>query len=363
MAAETSPAARISVLDADHVLRLVRALLSAGAAADRKVVRTFFAPEAVDVDAAFAAAAGLRADDGGTVCEAVDANILLFRRGAVTRELIEASPGLRLVQRLGEDPTPIDLAAAREHGVAISCLPRRTLRHAAEHALMLMLALSKRLLAADRAVRLGTPPAVGATDVDGVAYNWPALTDLGGLAGHTLGVIGLGELATHVVRRARAFEMDVIYHSVAELPDERERALGVARRSLPALLAEADIVSVHVPGTAANDGLIGAPELAQMRADALLVNTSRGRVIDEDALYDALLAGRIAGAGLDVHRVEPRPIGDRFAQLDNVVLTPHIAGGSRLDTLVEVRALFDNMRAVLSGEAPPHGAVPLPGSG
>jgi phosphoglycerate dehydrogenase-like enzyme len=335
--------ARVAVVDDDHVLRLVRGLLTADATA----VRAFFVPETVDVDAAFALADGVRLTEDA-------ADVLLFRRGEVSRAVIEAHPGIRLIQRLGEDPGPIDLEAARDHGVAVSCLPRRTLRHAAEHALLLMLALSKRLLVADRAVRAGTPPPVGATDGDGVAYNWPAIDGLGGLAGRTLGVIGLGELATHVVRRARAFEMDAIYHSVPELPEERERALGVSRRSLDELLAEADVVSVHVPGTTA--GLLGARELALMRPQALLINTSRGRVIDEDALYDALVTGAIAGAGLDVHRVEPRPPGDRFAALENVVLTPHIAGGSRLNTLDEVGAMFENMRAVMAGGPPPHGA-------
>jgi phosphoglycerate dehydrogenase-like enzyme len=151
--------------------------------------------------------------------------------------------------------------------------------------------------------------------------------------------------------------MDVIYHSVPALPAGRERELGVAPRALDALLREADVVTLHVPGTVGNDGLIGARELALMRPDAILVNTSRGRVVDEDALYDALASGRIAGAGLDVHRVEPRPPGDRFAALDNVVLTPHIAGGSRLDALRELAAVFENMRAVLAGGPPVHGAV------
>lgn len=321
---------RIAFLDDDHVIALARRILSRSEP-DR--VRAFFAPEVVDVEALFSLSDGLH--DSALVAPE-EAEAIVFRRGRVPRALIEAAPDLRLIQRLGESPAGIDLQAARECGVEVSCLPRRTLRLTAEHAVLLMLALSRRLLQADRAVRTGpAPPATG-----GVAYNWPGLDGIGGLAGRTLGIVGLGEVGALVARRAAAFEMTVRYFNRAA------RDLGYERRSLAALLEESDIVSLHVPGTAENERLIGAAELARMKPGALLVNTSRGRIVDEDALYEALVSGHLGGAGLDVHAFEPRPPDDRFCVLDNVVLTPHIGGGSRRNTLAELTQIYDNLRRV-----------------
>jgi phosphoglycerate dehydrogenase-like enzyme len=338
---------RIAFLDDDHVMKLTRLTLSGG---DHDWLRAFFAPEVVDVEDLFALAGDLRGSEV-TLGEPTDVDAIVFRRGRVPRALFDACPGLRLVQRLGEDASGIDLEAARERGVHVSCLPRRTLRLTAEHALLLMLALAKRLLEADRAVRAG--PA--APEGDGVAYNWPGLAGIGGLVGRTLGIVGLGEVGTLVARRARAFEMRVIY--AGRRPSPRAAELGVERRTLDALLEEADVVSIHVPGTTENERLIGAPELARMRPGALLVNTSRGRIVDEDALYGALVSGRLAGAGLDVHAHEPRPPSDRFCALENVILTPHVSGGSRRNTLDEVALMYDNLRAVARGEPPAHGRV------
>ncbi|WP_055479952.1 NAD(P)-dependent oxidoreductase [Sphaerimonospora mesophila] len=347
--------ARVAFLDDDHVLHMIRRLLTARTDADWAAVSAFFAPDVVDPDALRRTRTGLEPADG-VDAESVptEATVLVLRRGEVTRGLLASSPRLRLVQRLGRRRDGIDLDAAREHGVEVSCLARPSLMRTAEHAILLMLALAKRLPLADRMVRVG----VGGLGTAGaVAYNWVGLTGLGGLAGRTLGIVGLGEVGELVAERARAFGMRVLYANVVRLPPGREAELGVEHRPLATLLTEADVVSLHAPGTTARAPLLGRVELAAMRPGALLVNTSRGRLVDEDALYDALVEGRLGGAGLDVHLVEPRPAGDRFCALDNVVLTPHIAGGSRLDVLDEVALIFDNIRHALAGEAPPHGRV------
>ncbi|GAA0378781.1 D-glycerate dehydrogenase [Acrocarpospora corrugata] len=322
----------IAFLDDDHVLRMIQGLLTARTSEDWARVTAFFAPDVVDVAGLRRLRAGLEAGPGETA-------VLVLRRGRVTRELIESSPGLRLVQRLGRRQDGIDLEASREHGVEVSCLPRPSLVRTAEHTILLMLALTKRLIVADREVRSGVSR-------PGAGYNWAGLTGLGGLSGRTLGIVGLGEVGGLVAERARAFGMRVIYHN--------RTGLSGAYRSLPDLLAEADVVSLHAKSATP---VIGRAEIAAMRPGALLVNTSRGRLIDEDALYDALVTGRLGGAGLDVHQVEPRPPGDRFCALDNVVLTPHIAGGSRLDVLDEVALMFDNIRHALAANPPPHGRV------
>ncbi|GII97067.1 2-hydroxyacid dehydrogenase [Sinosporangium siamense] len=347
--------AGVAFLDDDHVLRVVRLLLTARTDADWADVTEFFAPDRVDPAALRGMRTGLESADGvAAVRSPAQATVLVLRRGEVTRHLIESSPRLRLVQRLGRRRDGIDLAAAREHGVEVSCLARPSLVCTAEHAILLMLALVKRLPVADRAVRAGVarPGTPG-----GVAFNWAGLTGLGRLAGRTLGIVGLGEVGGLVAERARAFGMRVLYSNPVRLPPSREAEAGVEYRGLAGLLAEADVVSLHAPGTTARQPVLGRAEIAVMRPGALLVNTSRGRLIDEDALYEALVEGRLGGAGLDVHHVEPRPARDRFCALDNVVLTPHIAGGSRLDVLEEAALMFDNIRHALAGEAPPYGRV------
>jgi phosphoglycerate dehydrogenase-like enzyme len=364
--AQGSRVSQIAFLDDDHVMRLARMILSARGSEQEQWLRSFFAPEPIDLDALLELGAGLCRHDGATVALALDkgavdrlddANVVMFRRGRVTRDLLSAFPDLRLVQRLGEDSSSIDLEAAAERGIEVSCLPRRTLRHAAEHVIALMLALVKRLLDADHAVRAGVGVASARRGVDGSAYNWAGLTDLGGLDGRTLGLVGCGEIGSYVAQRATGFGMRVLYTDRVRLSPAREEALGVEFRSINALLKEADIVSVHVPGTSDNAHLIGSSEIARMRPGAWLVNTSRGTVIDEDALYVALVEGRLAGAGLDVHDPEPRPPSDRFCQLDNVVLTPHISGGSRKAVLSEIGQMYDNIRAVLAGGHATHGRI------
>jgi phosphoglycerate dehydrogenase-like enzyme len=193
-------------------------------------------------------------------------------------------------------------------------------------------------LAADRVVRSGDYNPSLVKSVNGVAYNWPELANIGGLYGDTLGIVGLGEVGVLVVERARAFGMTIIYSNRTRLPVARERALDVSYRSLDALLADSDFVSAHASNIGPNDRLIGRADFASMKRTASFINTSRGRLVDEDALFDALAAGMIAG--LDVHHVEPRQANDRFAALPNLVMTPHIAGGSRLGLLKEATAIF-----------------------
>lgn len=344
---------RIAFLDEDHVLTLVRQVLTARTTAQWREVADFFAPDLLDMTAVQALRSGLNPSGGIAVTgHREDADVVVLRRGVADRALLEAAPRLRLVQRLGTRATGIDLHAAQERGIEVSCLPRPSLVRTAEHALLLMLALVKRLPAADSAVRAG-----GGQPGGEVAYNWAGLSGLGGLHDRSLGIVGLGEVGSLVAERARAFGMRLLYTGRTRQPHAREEALGVSYRSLPDLLAEADVVTLHIPGPGVRAPLLGPAEIAMMRPGALLINTGRGRLVDERALYQALADGRIGGAGLDVHQVEPRPGGDPLSALDTVVLTPHIAAGSRLGVLDEVGQIFDNVRAVLAGGVPLHGRV------
>jgi phosphoglycerate dehydrogenase-like enzyme len=267
---------------------------------------------------------------------------------------MDANPKLKLIQRIGARADAIDLEAAAERGILVSCVPRATLQLTAEHAILMMLALSKRLLEADDAVRKDRWDRDRVHPDHGVAYNWAGIGDIGGLFGKTLGIIGLGEVGSIAAGMARGFAMRVLYCNRNRLPEAQEARLGVEYSALDRLLAESDFVSLHATNLPANRGLIDGRTFAGMKRSAFFVNTARGPIVDEAALYDALTTGMIAGAGLDVHVVEPRPMPDRLAALPNVILTPHIAGGSRKGVLVEIEAILDNCRAVLAGRPITH---------
>lgn len=342
----------ILFLDDDHVLRIARSVLCNEDSA--AWLSDYFAPETVDLAPLVDAARGITQNDGvrvmhggATDLRVCDPTVVVFRRGALSARQIADCGALKLIQRLGERTDGIDLAAARRHGVAVSCLPRRTLAYTAEHALLLMLALGKKVTACDRLVRTqGAPASKG---VEGVAYNWLGIDGLSGLYGKTLGIVGLGEVGTLVVKLARAFGMQVIYTKRRPLAAADEAALGASYDDLGGMLARADFVSLHAANLPETQGLMGHAEFAAMQAHAFFVNTSRGGLVDEDALYHALRARTIAGAGLDVHGFEPRAAADRFCTLDNVILTPHIAGGSRTGLLPELRLLLENCRAAFNG--------------
>jgi phosphoglycerate dehydrogenase-like enzyme len=300
-------------------------------------------------------AKGLRRSDGAVIGLAADgefedATVILFRRGEVNRELISRHPNLKLVQRLGERSQDIDLVAAAERRVSVSCLPRPTLHFTAEHGILLMLALGKRLIASDRAVREG---AVAPGGLPGIGYNWPGI-EASGLFGKTLGIVGMGEVGLLTARLARAFGMTILYTKRSRATPEQEAAAGATFVELDDLLGRSDFVSLNVSNVPANAGYANRAFFAAMRPGAFFINTSRGGLVDEDALYDALKAGTLAGAGLDVHAVEPRPAGDRFAGLQNVILTPHLAGGAKGGLLNEFGVMVRNIHSALRGERPLH---------
>jgi phosphoglycerate dehydrogenase-like enzyme len=263
---------------------------------------------------------------------------------------MEANPKLRLIQRLGARADAIDLAAAKKRGIQVSCVPRATLQLTAEHAILLMLALGKRLLEADDAVRKDHWNRDRVRPDHNVAYNWAGVAPLVGLFGKTLGIIGMGEVGSIAAGMARAFGVRVLYCNRNRLPAAQEQKAGVEFAEIGKLLAESDFVSLHATNIPANKGLIDGKTFGAMKPTAFFINTARGPIVDEDALYDALAKGTIAGAGLDVHTIEPRTQPDKLATLPNVILTPHIAGGSRKGVLSEIGVVLDNCRAVLAGK-------------
>ena len=273
------------------------------------------------------------ASGGPTGALLAGAAAIVSRRVPVTGELMDAAgPSLRLVQLWSGRRDRVDLEAARARGVPVALMPRRGCIAVAEQTLLLMLGLSKKVVRAHSATAGGEYRELGIepirTEERRHRFQWMELPGIFELHGLTLGLVGFGEIATEVARRARAFGMDVVYWTRRRLPAGSEAEEGVRFRDFPELLGESDFVSLHVPLTAQTERLIDAGALARMKPEAYLVNTCRGGVVDEDALVEALASGRIAGAGLDVFLREPVPHDHPLLRLDNVLLAPHLGGGS-----------------------------------
>ena len=264
--------------------------------------------------------------------DAAGAAAILTENVDVTPAMIAAAgDALRLIARL-------DTGAARvpaEVAVPVVDLPNTALVGVAEHTILLMMALSRQLLDVTARTQaqawLPERSAPILTDQRRYTYNWIGLHDFGVLYRKTLGLVGLGLIGRAVAQRARAFGMKLLYTQRTRLDPATEAALGVAWRPLDDLLAESDFVSLHhrfQEGPEGNDNHIGARELALMKPTAYLINTARGRLVDEDALVAALQSGQIAGAGLDVFRYEPLPPDHPLLALagPRLILTPHVAG-------------------------------------
>ena len=246
-----------------------------------------------------------------------EAQAVLVGSAQINRRVIEAAPQLQLIIRYGVGLDTLDIPAATEQGVVVAHYPDFCQPEVANHAIMLLLAVAKKLVVHDRAIRAGRWGSVDRAPA-------PAIH------GQTLGLISLGAIAREVAVRARALGMTVTAYDPYEA-DATFEAFGVGRAaSLKELLRGADHVSAHPPLTAETRGMMGAEQFALMKQDAIFLNTSRGPVHDEAALIAALEGGEIGGAGLDVFEVEPLAADSPLLAMDNVVLTPHSASYSDL---------------------------------
>ena len=274
-----------------------------------------------------------------------DAEFLMAPPGAGTVDtaFFARAPGLRLVQVPGHGYDHIDLAAASAAGVPVATVMSSgaEAHTVAEMAVLLAGVASRRIVPADRAVREG---------------RWGALAMLQEgvfeLAGKTLGLVGLGRIGREVAQRARAFDMRVLYHDVFRLDPAQEREAGVEFVEFETLLRDADIVSLHAPLTSETRGLMNARTLGLMKNTAVLVNTARGPLVVAADLATALKDGVIRAAAIDVFDPEPPPKDLPLYELDNVVLSPHMAGVTGESILRILAAALENIRRVARGEAP-----------
>jgi glyoxylate reductase len=268
-----------------------------------------------------------------------DVEALALVHEVVDDRTLALLPALRVVANFGVGYDGIDIAACAARGVPVTNTPGVLDAATADLAFALVLATRRRVVEGDALVRRGT---------------WPSGIDRflsADVSGATMGLVGLGRIGRAVARRARAFDMRVLYTKRARLTADEEQELGVEYRELDDLLGEADVVSLHVPLDESTWGLIDARRLALLREGACLVYTSRGPVIEEPALVEALVTGWIS-AGLDVFADEPH-VPERLLRMSNVVLTPHIGSATHRTREAMTRVLVDNLLAAAEGRPLP----------
>jgi D-3-phosphoglycerate dehydrogenase len=264
--------------------------------------------------------------------------IVIRANGKVTRELMAAAPRLKVVGRHGVGVEAIDRAAAAELGITVVNTPYSNDESVAEHCMGMILALARRTMEADRAIRAG---------------DWDSRYRLIGIEvqGKTLGLIGFGKIGQRLARMARlGLEMSIVYHDIVSYP-EAEAELGARRLSLNEVLAGSDFVSLHTPLVPQTRGMINAAALHTMKPTAFLINSARGAVVDQAALIRALQENRIAGAGLDVYDPEPLATDSPLLAMDNVVLSPHMAAHTD-EALLRMAMVVTDILAVIEGRQP-----------
>ncbi len=262
--------------------------------------------------------------------------IIVRSRTKVTKEVIEKAENLKIIARAGVGVDNIDVDAATDKGIMVVNAPQSTSITVAEHAMGLMLALSRKIAIADASVKAG---------------KWEKSKFMGmELRNKTLGVIGMGRIGSQVVKRSKAFEMDVIVYD-PYITEEAAKELGVEITTLDDLIQKADVMTIHVPLTPETKGLISKEQLAKMKDHAIILNCARGGIINEADLYEALKERPDMKAGLDVY--EDEPLTDSpLTTLDNVVLTPHIAASTKEAQRDAAIIVAKEVKAVINNETP-----------
>ncbi|HMM53722.1 MAG TPA: D-glycerate dehydrogenase [Candidatus Desulfobacillus sp.] len=267
---------------------------------------------------------------------------LILASDRIDAALVAACPRLKAVCNIGVGYNNIDVAACSAAGILVTNTPEVLNDTTADLAFALVLAAGRQLVRGDRYIR------------EGRWQRWRFMEWLGPDVHHaTLGILGMGRIGQAVARRARGFDMNILYHNRTRLPAQAEAECGTAYVGKEELLRRADYLVLLLPYSAETHHCIGAAELALMKPGAWLINIARGGIVDDAALIDCLRREAIGGAALDVFENEPR-LDPRFIDLDNVVLTPHIGGASRDTRLNMARLAAQNLVAALGGAPPPN---------
>jgi D-3-phosphoglycerate dehydrogenase len=278
--------------------------------------------------------------EAGMIKAAQEASGILFRtKPNCTRSLMAACKSLKVVGRHGVGLDTVDLPAATDLGVAVVHAPGSNSNSVAEHAIMLMLALAKQAVVVDKRTRLA----------DWGKSRWQGLLEMNG---RTLGIIGVGNIGRRVAKTAGALGMRVIGYDKYVSDDELRNRGVEPMPDMVSVLRQADVVTCHTPHTAETHHMINAKSIAEMKPGVIFINTSRGQVQDEEALRVALESGKIRAAGIDVFEEEPVSSDSRLLQLDNVIVSPHIAGVTEETTRGTAMQVTAEMLRVLRGEKP-----------
>jgi glyoxylate reductase len=261
----------------------------------------------------------------------------------IDAEVMQAAPRLKIIAQLAVGYDNIDIKEATRRGICVTNTPDVLTDASADFAFALLMAVARRVVEADRYVREGSWQ---------VAWH-PSMLPGRDISGATLGIIGAGRIGQAVAMRGRGFNMPILYCSGSPKP-EFEKKCGAEYTDLETLLRKSDFVSLHVPLTDKTRQLLNTERLALMKPTAYLINNSRGPVVDENALYEALKTGRLAGAALDVFAVEPTPATNPLLELNNVVVAPHISSASLATREKMAEMVAENLKAFFAGQKPPH---------
>jgi glyoxylate reductase len=261
----------------------------------------------------------------------------------IDAEVFNAAPKLKIVAQLAVGFDNIDIAEATRRGIYVTNTPEVLTDTTADFAWALLMAVARRVAEADKYVRTGQ-----------WKVSWhPAMLAGRDVHSATIGIVGAGRIGYAVAKRAKGFDMKILFYDVVPRP-EIEKDLGAKKVDMDTLLKESDFVSIHVPLMKETHHLINAEKFKLMKKTAYLINNSRGPVVDEKALYEALKKGQIAGAGLDVFEHEPTPLDNPLLKLDNVVVAPHISSASLETRSKMAEMVAENLIAFFQGKKPPN---------
>ncbi|WP_430867232.1 C-terminal binding protein [Demequina aurantiaca] len=309
-----------------------------------KIVITECDHDAFDIERAVTDPAGAdlvlaqSRDAAEVIANAAGAQGILVQYAQITAEVMDGLPDLLAIGRYGVGIDSVDVEAATARGIAVCNVPDYGTEAVSDHAIGMALAAARGIPRLDRGVRAGS-------------FDLVAVRPLYLTRDRVFGVIGLGLIGTATARKAAGLGYEVIGYDVRADPAD-DTYHGVKSVSLDELLERSQVVSLHTPLDEHSRGMIGAAQFAKMRSDAILVNTSRGGVADTAALVDALRAGEILGAAIDVHEEEPVPVGHPLTEFDSVVLTPHLAWYSEESYAELKRRTVENVVEVCAGRAP-----------
>ena len=266
---------------------------------------------------------------------------MITRMMRIDQDVMEHAPRLKLIQRWGVGYDKVDVACATRRKIPVAISAGVNAVSVSEHAVLLMLAVLRKLIEADRAVHEG---------------RWAeksVLEGAGTLHGRTVGLLGFGNIARLVAEKVHAFGAAVQYYDVVRADPELEKRLHAEYTSFETLMSTSDILSIHLPLLPQTEGMVDAAALSLMRPGSILINTARGRIVEEEALIQALREGRLRGAGLDTLAQEPPAADSPLLQMRNVVVTPHIGGTTEDNNVVCARHCVDNIAAVEAGRPLP----------